>query len=70
MTKLLVVLSSLIGISCVSIAEDRSPANQNSDFTAEYQKQLNSAEKQEVESEAKWHEHKKYLESIDRGSRF
>ena len=70
MTKLLVVLTSLVGISCVSIAEDRSLANTNSDFTAEYQKQLSAGEEQRVESEAKWHEHQKYLETIDKGNRF
>lgn len=70
MTKLLVVLSSLVGISCVSIAEERKPANKNSDFTVEYQQKLNSGSSQEVESEAKWHEHQEYLKSIDRGSRF
>lgn len=71
MTRVLVLIASVISIGCVTIAKERAPASANSDFTKEYQQKLRSAEKQEVlENDAEWEAHKEYLREVDRGNRF
>ena len=70
MTKLLSIFLSVVSISCVSIAGNRTTASvNNSDFPPEYRAQLEGANKKESFNNEEYQKHLEFVRNSERGGR-